>query len=179
MTLLSDQMSLRSRVLSAGAWSLAGYALSFVVRLGSNLFMTRQLLPEMFGVMAMATTVLVGLVMLSDVGLKPSVVQSKRGNESIFLNTAWVTQVVRGFVLWGFAVGVSLLIPFAGHLGLIPGEGVYENPILPYVIVALSFTTIISGFESTKVLQANRDLLLAKVTGIEIASQVFGLFVMV
>src|SRR5207249_473739 len=120
-----------------------------------------------------------GLVMLSDVGLKPSVVQSKRGNESIFLNTAWVTQVVRGFVLWGFAVGVSLLIPFAGHLGLIPGEGVYENPILPYVIVALSFTTIISGFESTKVLQANRDLLLAKVTGIEIASQVFGLFVMV
>jgi O-antigen/teichoic acid export membrane protein len=172
-------MTLKQRVLSAGAWSLVGYALSFAIRLGSNLFMTRQLLPEMFGVMAIATMVLVGLTMFSDVGLKPSVVQNKRGDEPVFLNTAWVTQIVRGIVLWCFAISLSLVIPLAAHLDLIPRGSVYDNACLPYVIAALSLTTVIAGLESTKMLQAGRNLLLAKVTGIEITAQIFGLLVMV
>ena len=53
-----SQLTLKKRVISAGAWSLVGYALSFAIRLGSNLFMTRQLLPEMFGVMAIAGMIL-------------------------------------------------------------------------------------------------------------------------
>jgi hypothetical protein len=47
----SAQLSLKQRVLNAGMWSLAGFALSLVIRLGSNLLMTRLLAPEMFGVM--------------------------------------------------------------------------------------------------------------------------------
>jgi O-antigen/teichoic acid export membrane protein len=174
-----EPLTLKQRVLNAGAWSLAGYALSFAIRLGSNLFMTRQLLPEMFGVMAIATMVLTGLAMFSDVGLKPSIVQSKRGDEPIFLNTAWVTQILRGGVLWCFAIGLSALIPLAAHLGLIPKGSVYDNPSLPYVVAALSVTTIIAGFESTKMLQAGRNLALAKITGIEVSAQLFGLLVMV
>jgi O-antigen/teichoic acid export membrane protein len=174
-----SQITLKQRVLSAAAWSLVGYALSFAIRLGSNLFMTRQLFPEMFGVMAIATMVLVGLTMFSDVGLKPSIVQNKRGDEPVFLNTAWVTQILRGTVLWCFAIGLSLLIPLAGRLDLIPRESVYDNPSLPYVIAALSVTTIIAGLESTKMLQAGRNLLLAKVIKIEIAAQIFGVLVMV
>ena len=105
--------------------------------------MTRQLLPEMFGVMAIATTVLVGLGMFSDVGLKTKrSFVNKRGDEAnLFSNTAWVTQIVRGFILWCFAIGISLAIPLAGQLGLVSKGGVYENPSLPYVIVVLSCAT--------------------------------------
>jgi O-antigen/teichoic acid export membrane protein len=65
----SAQLSLKQRVLNAGLWSVAGFALSLVIRQGGNLLMTRLLTPEMFGVMAMASTAMVGLAMFSDVGL--------------------------------------------------------------------------------------------------------------
>ena len=70
-------MSLKQRVLNASAWSLAGYGISLAIRFGSNLVMTRLLVPEMFGVMAIATIVMVGLAMFSDLGLRQSIVQSR------------------------------------------------------------------------------------------------------
>src|SRR5262245_49230326 len=117
-----DRISLKQRVLNAGLWSLSGYGLSQAIRFGSNLLMTRLLVPEMFGVMAIATLVMVGLAMFSDVGLKPSVIQSKRGNDPAFLNTAWVIQILRGLVLWFFALCVSLLVFLAARIGVLPKD---------------------------------------------------------
>jgi O-antigen/teichoic acid export membrane protein len=174
-----SQLTLKQRVFSAGAWSLVGYALSFAIRLGSNLFMTRHLLPEMFGVMAIAGMILTGLAMFSDVGLKPSIVQNARGSEPAFLNTAWVIQILRGGVLCGFAVGLSLLALLASRLDILPSGSVYDAPSLPYVIAALSVATIIGGLESTKMIEASRNLSLGRVTGVETAAQSFGLLVMV
>src|SRR6266571_1268363 len=145
-----NRISLKRKILNAGVWSLAGYGLSQAIRFGSNLLMTRLLVPEMFGVMAIATTVMVGLAMFSDVGLKQSVIQSKRGNDPDFLNTAWVIQILRGFVLWVFAICVSLLIFLADRIGMVPKDTVYADPILPYVIAILSITAVIGGFQSTK-----------------------------
>lgn len=177
--LASEAYNLKRRVLNAGAWSLLSYAFSYVCRLGSNLLLTRLLLPEMFGVMAVAMMVLTGLALFSDVGLKPSVVQNKRGNEPLFLNTAWVIQIGRGLLLWLGAVTIALLIVTAGMFGLIPKASVYADPVLPLVIGVLSFSSVAAGFESTKSLQANRKLDLAKLTRIDIASQVAGLLVTV
>jgi len=174
-----ETSSLRKRVLNAGRWTLISYGFSYAFRLGSNLLMTRLLLPEMFGVMAIAMMVLVGLALFSDVGLKPSVVQNKRGDDPLFLNTAWVIQIVRGVVLWSGGVAISLLIVAAGRFGLIPQGSVYADPILPYVIGVMSLFSLISGFESTRSLQASRDLQLAKLTRIDVGSQVIGFAVTV
>ena len=43
----------------------------------------------MFGVMAIATLVMIGLAMFSDLGLRQNIIQSKRGGEFLYLNTAW------------------------------------------------------------------------------------------
>jgi O-antigen/teichoic acid export membrane protein len=174
-----DRISLKKRVLSAGTWSLAGHGLSQVIRFGSNLLMTRLLVPEMFGVMAIATMVMVGLAMLSDVGLKQNIIQSKRGNDPAFLNTAWITQIFRGVVLWFFAMCAGLLVFLAGHTGMIPQNTAYADPRLPYVIAALSFTVIIGGVTSTKLHEASRNLSLRSVTKIEITSQLAGLSLMI
>lgn len=174
-----ENSSLKKRVLNAGTWTLISYAFSYAFRLGSNLLMTRLLLPEMFGVMAIAMMVLVGLALFSDVGLKPSVVQNKRGDDPLFLNTAWTIQIARGAVLWFGGFAVSLLIAVAGRFGMIPHASVYADPILPYVIGVLSLFSLISGFESTKSLQASRNLQLAKLTRIDVGSQVVGFVVTV
>jgi O-antigen/teichoic acid export membrane protein len=91
-----ERPTLKQRALRAGGWSIAGYGLSQTIRLGSNLVMTRLLAPEMFGVIAIAMMVTVILSMLSDIGLRQNIVQSRRGDDPAFLDTAWVVQVVRG-----------------------------------------------------------------------------------
>jgi O-antigen/teichoic acid export membrane protein len=172
---LQSSISLKTRVLKAGAWSIFGYGLGAVLRFGSNLLMTRLLAPEMFGVMAIATTVMIGLAMFSDVGLKQNVVQSRRGNDTLFLNTAWVTQIIRGFLLWFLAVVVAIMLVGLGNAGLLPSRSIYASPELPYVIVVAATTAILAGFESTKLFEASRELSLGRVTSIDIIAQLFGL----
>ncbi len=163
--------SLKSRVLRSGGWSLVGFFFRHGIRFGSNLVMTRLLIPEMFGVMAIASLVLAGLAMFSDLGLRQNAVQSKRGEEALFLNTVWIVQIVRGFLLWFVACMLSLLLAFANSLGLVQPGNVYAAPELPYVIVIASFGVAIAGFESTKVYEASRRLSLSRLTKIEIVVQ--------
>lgn len=171
-------MTLKKRALRAGGWTVAGHGLSQLIRFGSNLLMTRLLLPELFGVMAIAYMIMYGLALFSDVGLRQSIVQSKRGNDATFLNTAWSIQILRGALIWVIALAVSIFIALANHLGVAPSNSVYAHPVLPYVIAILSISAFISGFESTKLHEASRGLLLNRITQIEIASQLAGLLCM-
>ncbi len=106
--------TLRQRSIHAGLWTIGGHALSQVIRLASNLILTRLLVPEMFGLMTLANLLLVGVWLFSDLGLKQSVVQSSRGHEPTFLNTAWVVQIVRGIVMWLMALLVALGVYIMG-----------------------------------------------------------------
>lgn len=164
-------------MLRAGGWTVAGFALSQAIRFGANLVMTRLLVPEMFGVMAIAMMVMYGLALFSDVGLRQSVVQSRRGREAAFLDTAWTLQVARGFLIGAAALLVSIGF-FVANPFVAPGS-VYADPSLPYVIAILSVSAIIGGFESTRLLEASRTLSLARATQIELASQVCGLACMI
>ncbi len=169
----------RERVFKAGLWSLGSFGLSMALRFGSSMLMTRLLKPEMFGVMSIATTVMVGLAMFSDVGLRQNVVQSSRGNEPSYLNTAWSVQVIRGVLLFGIGLCVSGIIYLANQAAYIPTNSVYASPSLPGVIAVLSLSAVIAGFESTKLFEASRGLSLGSITRLEIVSQIAGLICMI
>ncbi len=174
----SDPVSLKRRILNAGAWTLAGYGLSQALRFGTNLLLTRLLIPKMFGIMAIANIVLVGLAMFSDLGIRLNIVQSRRGNDPAFLNTAWIVQIARALLLWPIAVGIALFIAFANHLGIVPVNSAYADPQLPSVIAVLSFVTVITGFASTKQFEARRKLAFGRVTLIGLAAQIVAIPVM-
>jgi len=174
----STHGSLKKRVLSAGTWSVAGYVLKQAIRFSTNLVLTRLLVPDMFGVMAIANVVMVGLALFSDIGLGQNIVRSTRGKDPFFLNTAWIVQIFRGVVLWFLALSVGLLVLLASHTGMVLKNSAYADPRLPYVIAVLSFSVLIGGFQSTKLLEARRDLALGPVTKIEITAQVVGILFM-
>jgi O-antigen/teichoic acid export membrane protein len=69
-------------------FTVIGHVAGEGLRLLSNLLLTRLLFPEAFGLMAIATAVLQGARMLSDVGIRGSIVQHERGAEPAFTNTA-------------------------------------------------------------------------------------------
>jgi O-antigen/teichoic acid export membrane protein len=174
-----SKTGLRSRIVHAGTWTLVGHVTSQVVRLGSNMIMTRLLVPEMFGIMALANVLLMGLQLFSDLGLSQNIVQSRRGHDPVFLNTVWTVQIVRGGIIWLFALAASFGIFLFDYKHLWPAGSVYAEPVLPYVIAALSFSAAISGFNSTKLATASRDLALRHVTLIDLLSQVIGIVIMV
>ncbi len=172
-------LTLRQRVFRAGGWSFAGYGISQALRLGGNLIMTRLLAPEMFGVIAIATLVTVVLGMLSDVGLQQNIVQSPRGDEPAFLDTAWVVQIIRGGGLWLIALLISCTVYAVNLNGLFPADSVYASPLLPAVIAVSSFAAVVSGFASTNIASACRHFNQQRVVQIEVIAQTVALCVMV
>jgi O-antigen/teichoic acid export membrane protein len=142
--------SLKKALMTSAAWTVAGWVVMQVVRFASNLILTRLLFPEAFGLMALVTVFLVGLHMFSDVGIGPSVVHNKRGDDPDFYNTAWTIQILRGLVLWL----VSLVIAW-------PVALFYDRPGLPslaWLLPVVGLATAVSGFESTALYTLDRRL---------------------
>jgi len=159
---------LMARVMRSTSWILLGYGGSQALRLGSNLILTRLLFPEAFGLMALVGLVTMGLMLFSDVGIAPSIAQSKRGDDPDFLNTAWSIQVMRGVIL--FTVACALALPLAAFYGA-PELATY----LPIAAVAL----LITGFNPTRIETAHRHLLMGRLTLLDLTAQVIGIAVMI
>lgn len=156
--------SLKARLIRSSGLTVIGYGTSQVLRLASNLILTRLLFPEAFGVMALVSVFMMGLVMFSDLGIGPSIMQNKRGDDPDFLNTAWTIQVIRGFALW--IVATALAWPMAWF---------YSVPELTLYLPVAALTLVILGFKPTRHETANRHLLLGRVTVIDIITQVVGI----
>ena len=175
---VSAAASLRKRALRAGSWNLVSQVASQVMRLGGNLIMARLLLPEMFGVMVIATTVSVLLHLLSDVGLRQNIIQSHRGDDPDFLNTAWTVQIIRGFVLFALTLLLALAAWVAQYEELWPADSTYAAPVLPMVLAVTGLSALIWGFQSTKIDVAVRTFQQKRVVLVDLASQAAGLVVM-
>ncbi len=80
--------SLVARAFRGAGLTVFGFGWGQMMRLASNLILTRILFPEAFGLMALISVFLMGLNMFSDVGVAPAILQSKRGDERSFLDTA-------------------------------------------------------------------------------------------
>ncbi|MBI5891288.1 MAG: oligosaccharide flippase family protein [Nitrosomonadales bacterium] len=137
--------------------------------------MTRLLVPEMFGVMAIANILIVGLQLCSYFGIHHNIIQSQKGDEPSFLNTAWTFQIIRGLVIFLLAICLAAGLFLANSFGFVGESSAYHNPVLPGVLAVLSLTALISGFESTNLASANRAMRMGRLTILELISQVIGL----
>jgi O-antigen/teichoic acid export membrane protein len=171
--------SLKQRVLRAGSWTAGGFAVSQTLRIVSTLIMTRLLAPEMFGLMSIAVMVNVITALLTDLGITQNIVQSRRGEDPTFLNTAWTVQIVRGFIVWGLALVVAIAIYFGGREGLLSPDTVYGNPVLPWVLAVSSFSIVIASFASTNTAIAERHFNQRHLIRIDLTSQIVSLVAMV
>ena len=160
--------SIRKLAIHGTAWTLVGYGGSQVVRLGGNIVLTRLLVPELFGLMALVNSFLMGLKMFSDIGISPSIIRSQRGDDPVFLNTAWTLQVIRGFALWLCCLLITIPIAtFYGDLRLL------------WLFPVVGLTTVISGFNSTSLATLGRNIDIGKLTRFEFGNRLFSLAVMI
>lgn len=172
MTSTTPVAPLRARMLRAAGWLLGGNISSQALRLFSNLILTRLLVPEAFGLVAAVNTLYFALVMFSDLGVWQSVVKSDRGTQAPFLGTAWSVQLVRGALLCGVVLLIAAGFQWAGAQGYFSKGTVYADPRLAPMVAVFAVCALLQGLESMKLALAQRELQVASLSRLEVASQV-------
>ncbi|MEZ6187593.1 MAG: oligosaccharide flippase family protein [Planctomycetota bacterium] len=152
------RLSLKKRAFSSGLITIVGFGGEQVLRFGANLILTRLLVPEAFGLMMIVNTVMVALILFSDLGIRPAIIQNERDDPG-FLNTAWTMQVGRGVVLW--VVACAAAYPLAWF---------YAEPMLTYLLPVTGLVAIADGFSSTRLHTLNRNLLLGRLVALKVGT---------
>ncbi len=160
--------SVTNRLMTAvhgSAWTFVGYGTSQLLKLLSTLILARLLLdPKTFGLMALVNVFLTGLEVLSDLGIGLDIVQHPRGEDPLFLNTAFLMQVGRSLVLCLMAVGLA--IPFAIF---------YHQPEVRWLATVGSLSIGIRGFVSMSIWLMTRRVQIGKVTTVNLIGDAVGL----
>jgi O-antigen/teichoic acid export membrane protein len=152
--------SLEARALKGTYLIVIWFGMAMVLRMLSSVVLTRMFAPAYFGLMALMTTVIVGMTLFSHVGLQDSVIQNPRGDEPVFLNTAWTLQVIRGAGLW------LLTIPMAW-----PVAHFYHEPRIIALLPALGLGCMIAGVSSPSLLTLTRHMGVGRLSALELFSQ--------
>ena len=156
----SASVSLRGLAIGAAKLELIAYVFGQALRFCSGLVLSRLLFPEAFGLSVIVGLVSQGLAMVSNVGASQSVVQSPRGDESVFLDTAFTLLSARGCMLWIVATLMAYPLAFMLH-----------EPELSTLIPVGSLGVMIGGFSSTSIVTLRRHLRVRPLIVIEVTSQ--------
>jgi len=167
-TPFKPNLSLLKRLALKGSiWVLLGFGIAQILRIFGNVILTRLLSPEIFGMMGIVTALLMGLNLFSDMGLRGSIIKNKRGEEPIFLQTAWCIQILRGFILALLAVLLAWPLAYLN-----------QEQLLFLIIPIAGSSMIIAGFNSTWLLVYSRRMILNKLVIFDLITQVVHLTTM-
>lgn len=159
---------LKRRTIWSVIWTLSGMTVRYGVRFGSSLILTRLLFPEVYGLMAIVGVFVSAVRMFSEIGIRGSIIHNPRGDDPVFLNTAWTLQVIRGLVLW------IILIALAYPVAMI-----YNEWSLIWLMPAVGITAAIRGFDSTALFTLIRHVKVGSSVWRTMLSQVVAAVVMI
>lgn len=164
----SKSGSMKSRVIRSSLWIIGGYGLGQILRFGNNVILARLLAPEMFGLMVLINTFLMGIELFSDIGIGQSLIQNPNGEDPKFYRTAWTIQVIRGAGLW-------MVCLLATH----PLASFYNEEKILYLFPLAGLSVIIGGFNSTSLAIIGKRLMQARLTILELFIQLVSLISMI
>lgn len=136
-------------------------ATSSALRLGSNLILTRLLIPEAFGVVAIVSSIWYVLVMLSDLGLRAYVTRHPTADDAL-VQTVWTIRFIRNVGL------AAIMFVGAGFFA-----NLYSAPeVSPAIRVASTFI-LIEGLTSLSLLTGERERRVVRLTVIDFVKFLF------
>lgn len=159
---------LKKLVIQSSAWTILSYGVNQILRLAGNLILARLLFPEVFGLMTLVNAFMQGLEMFSDLGVGPSILQSRRGEDPVFLRTAWTIQILRGLVICLLSAAVAY-----------PLSEFYHQPEVLALLPVVGLNQAIFGFRTTATFVANRQLKLGRLTALDLFCQILALATMI
>jgi len=166
------------RILHASGWDVGGAVMQNAMRLASNLITTRLLMPEAFGLIAMASVILTAIQLTTDIGINRSVVREPDGEDPHFLRVAWVVKIMRSAMIAGAVLGVAVLVWGLAPVFAQPGT-IYARPEMPGLIAMIALSPLMAGMSSTKLELAIRHMNRRSVVLINSLAQIIGILTMI
>lgn len=133
---------------------------SILIKFFSNILLAWFLTPDAFGIAAIVIVVMIGLSLLSDVGIADSIVRNPKGSEEDFYRSAFVVQAIRGLILFFLIVLISQ-----------PVSDFYNEEILHACLIVAGLSLITDGFLSTRIYVMQRNHQVKALVILDLASQ--------
>jgi O-antigen/teichoic acid export membrane protein len=140
-------------ILQGTVWTIGSYVVGSVLRLGTNVVLSRLLAPELFGIMLIVNSLRIGVELISDVGIGQNLIYSRSADYPDFYNTAWTLQLIR-----------SVVLSFVFLAAAIPLAQFYQTPILIFVVPITAFSIVFAGFTSIGKTLSQKRLQVAKLS---------------
>lgn len=156
----SSPSSVRALLARQGLAVLIGSAVaSNLLRVASNLVLTRLLAPEAFGIMGVIGAVSAVLALLSDMGFTAFIIRAQRSIDRRFLDVVWTARLIRGAML------TVLMFAFAGLIA-----AAFGKPELKAPMMVCAFLFLFEGLRSLAPVVALRAQRVSYISAVEFAS---------
>ncbi len=125
-----------NRIARGAVWMVLFKVIERSLGLISTIILARLLVPNDFGIVAMATSIIYALDLLNSFSFELALIQ-KRSTREVDYNTAWTFRILLSFVV-------------AGTLALLagPAANFYGQPDLPPVILVLAIGVVAESFQN-------------------------------
>ena len=135
-----------TRMLKGGMWIAGARAVTNGLGFLSTILLARLLVPDDFGLVALATSILAIVNAVTALPVSEALIQHRKPTTDHF-HTAWSIGVAR-------AVLVALVMAASAR----PAALIYSDPRLEVVIYAFAFGVALSGLGNPRRIMLNRDL---------------------
>lgn len=159
--------STRDRLVNGALWIGASRIALNLIALLSTLILARLLVPEDFGLVAIAESVAIIVISVTELSLAHALIQHKDPAKHHY-DTAWTLNIAR-------AIGLALLIAALAS----PATAIYDDPRLHELLFVIGATTIISACENPKIITFHRDLIFWQDFVLNVLSKIAGFIVAV
>jgi O-antigen/teichoic acid export membrane protein len=150
------------KLVKGTVWTVGAFGASQLLRLGTNVILTRLLAPELFGLMLVVNTLMTGVQLISDVGIGQNIVYSKNAEKPAFYNTAWTIQIIRSIGVWLAFMAAS-----------VPAARFYEMPVLATILPIAGISILVGGLQAVSPSILQKRLEFAKLNVFQLVTGVF------
>lgn len=153
--------SISTRISKSAGWLIGARLLSRLLGLISTVIVARILVPEDFGILALALSVVNIAEGISATGFWNALIRQSDVSEDDY-NTVWTLNIIRGIILCILVLICAFVLPPLLH-----------SPELSLLLIVFSLLPLLKSFTSPRTLAFVRELDFSKAFYIQIASRFF------
>ncbi|MFT3987331.1 oligosaccharide flippase family protein [Aestuariivirga sp.] len=165
---------LKRRVIQAGWLTLVSHGGTLAIRLVSTILLSRLLAPDAFGLVATIIAIAATMALLSDIGVRDTIIASPSTDDETFLRTAWTIYVLRHILFFLLIEGFAALLRFTAFPDIFPANSLLRDPLMPPLMAVYAFSVLIPGFNSVNLFVLERGIQLKRLVWSDLIVKIIG-----
>lgn len=163
----ATNLPLAKRVRAGFSWNVSSALITESIRFLRSIILARLLVPEDFGLYAMALTIVGAVNALSQLGLSRTIIANKFDTSDelkAHLDTVWSVELLRSFV-------IAILVSASAF----PMSRFYGQDQLTIIVPILGLITLVGGFQNIGLTLLRKEISFAKIFWYELTVNVAGI----